>query len=279
MEELPSCEKMVAVQAILCPVCKMALVPSTALELGQHVLCPYCKNKFAYGPMAEKVVRFRSTCPFCKDIVESEAIPASGQVLLCPSCNNKFQYPDATDDGVRNHIPPTTASLNSRSTRRAASPGSNNGKIISVCPHCGVREEVERKYIGETATCDECGKDFIIGGARQQRRVVGDRKRAAFGTAGNMRRMPMPPQGAYEPENDGSSPMPVLAFLLGLLFSLIGVLIAVVVDKRNLKASLLGLVGSVAIWIFLILVLIGATAVTGGRSDVIELDLSRAVSY
>ena len=127
-------EKAIAVPAIACPVCNTAMVPTDPLNAGQRVLCPFCGNKFLYGSLIEKVVRFRLRCPYCNNIVETEKELCPGQKLYCDSCGNKFWY---LDD-------PTSE------------------KHISVkCEHCGKEVEVSGEVQkGQHILCPHCNSKF-----------------------------------------------------------------------------------------------------------------------
>ena len=240
------CNKAVAVQAILCPVCNMALVPSEPLEMGQHVLCPY-NNKFAYGPMARAVVRFRLRCPFCNDILELENVPCAGRKLRCGSCEKKFLYPD---DAVESNVPPTA-----KSSDRASCRNSSPQLFTAQCPHCGFAENIDRSLIGEIGICGRCRREFVIGGnqchvddrmsERGGENMMLDRHEFESHNANHV-----PPSASISTDNDRNSS--VLAFLLGLLLSIIGVVIAYLLDKRNLKAALWGLAANLILTCMLV---------------------------
>ena len=36
--------------------------------------------------------------------------------------------------------------------------------MIVKCPHCGFEEDAPEEYVGETAICDSCQGEYVVGG-------------------------------------------------------------------------------------------------------------------
>lgn len=87
-------------------------------------------------------------CPNCGAVCEIDFEPEVGRHIVCPFCGEKFAY---------------SAAL------KLASQQSMVEWIVSVCPHCGLKESVEAKYVGYTGSCSRCRKDYVIGQNRVKR--------------------------------------------------------------------------------------------------------------
>ena len=82
--------------------------------------------------------------------------------------------------------------------------------MIVQCPYCHYKEAVPEEYAGMIGECSNCGKDFKITGPR-----------------------------ALEPaRSEGEHP--VICFVLGFFFSLIGILVAYIIDKKNVAKAVIG---------------------------------------
>ena len=82
--------------------------------------------------------------------------------------------------------------------------------MIVQCPYCHYKEAVPEEYAGMIGECSNCGKDFKITGPR-----------------------------ALEPaKSEGEHP--VICFVLGFFFSLIGILVAYIIDKKNVVKAVIG---------------------------------------
>ena len=88
-------------------------------------------------------------CPNCGNVCEIEGELAIGQHLSCPFCSEKFVYP-GTEQG-RESLP-----------QNVHAEESSNGEITAKCPHCGTLYEVEQGYLGQEATCETCGRNFVV---------------------------------------------------------------------------------------------------------------------
>lgn len=104
-----------------CPYCGnlLELQDGVSLAQGQHVLCPFCNQKFVYderprresaseerlncSPRAfetqetkrrkrERERAMKITCPNCREVCETEQSLQVGQCVVCPFCNVKFVY-------------------------------------------------------------------------------------------------------------------------------------------------------------------------------------------
>ena len=86
--------------------------------------------------------------------------------------------------------------------------------MIVQCPYCHYKEAVPEEYAGMIGECSNCGKEFKIASPRvlQQTKSEGEH--------------------------------PVTCFVLGFFFSLIGILVAYIIDKKNVVKAVIGFVVS-----------------------------------
>ena len=92
-------------------------------------------------------------CPNCGQTCEVDEEPEPGRHLLCPFCDVKFSY-----------TPQNTTGDNADRISNAVEPQGEGTteKIKMSSPHCGTMHEVNTGYIGVTATCGTCSREFII---------------------------------------------------------------------------------------------------------------------
>lgn len=84
--------------------------------------------------------------------------------------------------------------------------------MIVQCPFCHCKEAVPEEYAGMIGVCSNCGKEFRI-------------KR---------------PMSFQQTKTEGEHP--IICFVLGFFFSLIGILVAYVIDKKNVVKAVIGFV-------------------------------------
>ena len=82
--------------------------------------------------------------------------------------------------------------------------------MIVQCPYCHYKEAVPEEYAGMIGECSNCGKDFKITG----------------------------PKALDPARSEGEHP--VICFVLGFFFSLIGILVAYIIDKKNVAKAVIG---------------------------------------
>lgn len=82
--------------------------------------------------------------------------------------------------------------------------------MIVQCPYCHYKEAVPEEYAGMIGECSNCGKDFKITG----------------------------PRALVSARSEGDHP--VICFVLGFFFSLIGILVAYIIDKKNVVKAVIG---------------------------------------
>ena len=97
--------------------------------------------------------------------------------------------------------------------------------MIVQCPYCHYREAVPEEYAGMIGECSKCGKEF---------------------------RITSPTHLQKTRSNDEH---PVISFVLGFFFSLIGILVAYVIDKRNVEKAVMGFLASIVILVLCSIVL------------------------
>lgn len=95
--------------------------------------------------------------------------------------------------------------------------------MIVQCPHCHYREAVPEEYAGMIGECSKCGREFKITSpvTLQQAKLEGNH--------------------------------PVISFVLGFFFSLIGILVAYIIDKKNVGKAVIGFVVSVIILVLCVM--------------------------
>ena len=92
--------------------------------------------------------------------------------------------------------------------------------MIVQCPFCHYKEAVPEEYAGMIGECSNCGKEFKI------------TKPMSF-----QQQMPYQREKAEEA-------YPILCFVLGFFFSLIGILVAFIIDKKNIGKAVIGFFSS-----------------------------------
>ena len=88
--------------------------------------------------------------------------------------------------------------------------------MIVQCPYCHYKEAVPEEYAGMIGECSNCGKEFKI-----------------------TTPMSFQQQIPYQREKTEEA-YPILCFVLGFFFSLIGILISYIIDKKNLWKAVIG---------------------------------------
>ena len=90
--------------------------------------------------------------------------------------------------------------------------------MIVKCPFCHYKEAVPEEYAGMIGECSNCGKEFKI-----------------------TKPMSFQQQMPYQREKSEEA-YPILCFVLGFFFSLIGILVAYIIDKKNVVKAVIGFV-------------------------------------
>lgn len=101
---------------IVCPCCGEQLEAPVNIQIGQHVICPYCEKKFSYrceeSPTAESPAdnsckeEFASndnivtSCPQCGELLKVSRTIVEGQHIKCPNCSSRFAYSRDGDNVV-----------------------------------------------------------------------------------------------------------------------------------------------------------------------------------
>lgn len=88
-------------------------------------------------------------CPNCGAECETECELIVGQHFICPFCSEKFAY-----DGVGQGSESSPQDGHAEERR--------SEEITAKCPHCGTLYEVEQRNLGQEATCETCGKNFVL---------------------------------------------------------------------------------------------------------------------
>ena len=129
---------------VTCPFCGSSLEADVALTTGQHVVCPYCEKKFAYGecniPEAKTTDTQRQPlvnvlCPHCGTAYEVEQSECGGRAI-CQACNKEFVVGQMEMKEVS-----------------AENTSDEEQKGVKFCSECGA------KMSAEAAFCPKCGKD------------------------------------------------------------------------------------------------------------------------
>lgn len=90
--------------------------------------------------------------------------------------------------------------------------------MIVQCPFCHYKEAVPEEYAGMIGECSQCGREFKIPSP-----------------------MSFQQQMPYQLEK-AEEAYPILCFVLGFFFSLIGILVAYILDKKNIGKAVMGFV-------------------------------------
>ena len=77
---------------IVCPHCGEVCETTEDVVIGQHIICPFCEQKFSYGEQQDDVGRagtIMAACPYCGF---AEAIDAqyAGHIGECSRCHREF---------------------------------------------------------------------------------------------------------------------------------------------------------------------------------------------
>lgn len=91
--------------------------------------------------------------------------------------------------------------------------------MIVQCPFCHYKEAVPEEYAGMIGECSNCGKEFRIPGPR----VLQHTKSA--------------------------EEHPIICFVLGFFFSLIGILVAYIIDKKNVVKAVIGFIVNLILFV------------------------------
>lgn len=77
---------------IVCPKCGERCEIDFEPEVGQHIVCPFCNQKFSYGEPqddAGQAGTVMAVCPYC-GYGESVGSDCVGQVRVCSQCRGEF---------------------------------------------------------------------------------------------------------------------------------------------------------------------------------------------
>lgn len=153
--------------------------------------------------------------------------------IQCPHCGETCETESDLQEGQHVLCPFCGQKFSYRSATATASEESTVNLIMAVCPYCGFGEQVDVQYAGQVGTCSKCGKDFTI--------------------MPNARGIPYeaPKAKVVAPSSNNSDSL--VGFLLGLILGILGLLLAVLIDKnRYLKSALMGFVLNIIIGVILV---------------------------
>ena len=153
--------------------------------------------------------------------------------IQCQHCGETCETESDLQEGQHVLCPFCGQKFSYQSKTATASEESTVNLIMAVCPYCGFGEQVDVQYAGQVGTCSKCGKDFTI--------------------MPNARGIPYeaPKAKVVAPSSNNSDS--VVGFLLGLILGILGLLLAVLIDKnRYLKPALMGLVLNIIIGVILV---------------------------
>lgn len=88
--------------------------------------------------------------------------------------------------------------------------------MVVQCPYCQYKELVPNEYVGMTGECSNCGRDYLL------------------------------------QKLDDTISHPVICFLLGFFFSIIGIVFAYIIDKSNITKAIIGFIVSLVLWLFIV---------------------------
>ena len=88
--------------------------------------------------------------------------------------------------------------------------------MVVQCPYCHHKEMVPEEYAGMQGECSNCGRDYLL------------------------------------QKLDDAISHPVICFLLGFFFSIIGIIIAYIIDKKNAAKAIIGFAVSLMLWLFIV---------------------------
>ena len=75
---------------IQCPMCGERCEIDFEPEVGQHIVCPFCNQKFSYGePQKQSPKNIMAVCPYC-GFAEPVDVQFSGRVGECSQCHGEF---------------------------------------------------------------------------------------------------------------------------------------------------------------------------------------------
>lgn len=75
---------------IQCPMCGETCAIDFIPQVGQHIVCPFCNQKFSYGePQKQSPKNIMAVCPYC-GFGESVGEVFVGQVGQCSQCGRDF---------------------------------------------------------------------------------------------------------------------------------------------------------------------------------------------
>ena len=75
---------------IQCPMCEETCAIDFVPQVGQHIVCPFCNQKFSYGePQKQSPKNIMAVCPYC-GFAEPVDEQFSGRVGECSQCHGEF---------------------------------------------------------------------------------------------------------------------------------------------------------------------------------------------
>lgn len=126
---------------VTCPFCGSSSVVDVDLTAGQHLVCPYCENRFTYGEEVTTGGKVTNTqlqslvnvsCPHCGtqyEVQQSEC----GAVAICQVCNKEFVV----------------------GQRESASKTQRLKQKVKFCAKCGMKMPMDALF------CPRCGGKVI----------------------------------------------------------------------------------------------------------------------
>ena len=130
-----------------------------------------------------------------------------------------------------------------RASRRCASLSWGVEKeynMVVQCPYCRHKEMVPEEYAGMQGECSKCGRDYLL------------------------------------QKLDDAISHPVICFLLGFFFSIIGIVVAYIIDKKNVTKAIIGVAVSLMLWLFIVC---GATCVSAKTVSVEGLSMEAIIEH
>ena len=127
---------------VTCPLCGSPAEVDADLTVGQHVICPYCEKKFAYGKgnaadgisvdtQHQQLVNV--SCPHCGTEYEVEQSEC-GITAICQTCNKEFVVGQSE---MRESVAEKTHDIGEGMFKFCGKCGAKMSADASFCPRCG----------------------------------------------------------------------------------------------------------------------------------------------
>ena len=130
---------------VTCPNCGQVGESDIEPAVGQHVLCPFCNEKFVYDrptlAVSPTQKERRQQVPTRKKITirREQSLQPRRVYVTMPS---RFAHPRSA-----------VASVSAATSET----------ISEKCPYCGIAYDVGVEWFGKTIVCETCGNNFTVG--------------------------------------------------------------------------------------------------------------------